>query len=90
MHNSLYTMNRFIDLSFSKIGVELFATQKHRIISYGTLSISPNIAMNENHYHCVQTFTFNYLQGNASTHCKSVVHFVEKPYLLALRDLQNI
>ena len=46
--------------------------------------------MNENHYHCVQTFTFNYLQGNASTHCKSVVHFVEKPYLLALRDLQNI
>ena len=76
--------------SFSKIGVELFATQQHRIISYGTLSISPNIAMNENHYHRVQTFTFNYLQGNASTHCKSVVHFVEKPYLLALRDLQNI
>ena len=86
-------MNRFIDLfrlSFSKIGVEIFTTQQHRVISYRTLSISPNIAMNENHYHCVQTFTFNYLQGNASTHCKSVVHFVEKPYLLALRDLQNI
>ena len=83
-------MNRFIDLSFSKIGVEIFTTQQHRIISYRTLSISPNIAMNENHYHCVQTFTFNYLQGNASTHCKSVVHFVEKPYLLALRDLQSI
>ena len=82
-------MNRSSDLFF-KIGVKTFATQQHRIISYGTLSISPNIEMNKNHYHCVQTFTFNYLQGNASTHCKSVVHFVEQPYLLALRDLQNI